>query len=790
MAPPRAEIPKYLIPNLERAGASPDSVEFFTNTDLSPDKIRCENYVAVTDSAIIVFWGISGPESKRSKIGTSKTADGFTELGCRSYKKGDFTSFSFKEEVSCAVLSAVGTDGISRILVSSSNTFKDNLAALASHLGWDAAAAGDDKRKDTPPRPAGGPGMPPPGGPMGATGAPSVGKQSPKGPLYCPKCGRKYSDPHRRICLHCMDKGHILRRIMSLAAKYRVQLMAAIGVLILTGALSIITPYITSGFYYDQVLDEAGEFYGQIALVIFLIVSTKLLSTGVNILSGVINGRISASIKADLKNTIFSSIQRLSLRFFTDKETGALMTQVTRDAETIYWLFANGIPYYLVNIVQILAIIVIMFFMNYRLALLYLVTVPFIFLFMRRIVSRMGKYHGRRFVGSRRLNSILSDTLTGIRVVKAFSREKDGSDRFSKANHNEAQAFKKTRFFAIMNFPVVDLLMNASQLIVTGIGGWMVIHGELTYGLLITFTSYMAMVYSPMFQFVQMSFEATDALTAMNRLVEIMDATPDTPEPENPVQHKEIKGDIEFSDVTFGYDKNRPVLKNISFTVPSGTILGIVGHTGSGKSTLANLLMRMYDPDRGMITVDGIPIDQLSSADLRGGMAIVSQETYLFRGSILDNIRYAAPDATFEEIIEASKISGAHDFIIKLPDGYDTLIGFGGRELSGGERQRLSIARAILKSPSVLILDEATAAMDTQTERKIQDALEILIKGKTAIMIAHRLSTLRSADTLIVLEDGKITERGTHTELIRRRGEYYKLYSLQLAAMKNIGIEE
>ncbi len=783
----KTEIPLHVAEKLSSHGISPDEVDFFTTTDLSPDGIRCENYIAITQELIVQLWGVSGLVPKTRGKRKNRLEKSLTELGCRELNRRDYTSFSYDEEVASAALVGVGTDGTYHVISRSSNTFKDSLGAVSEHLGGDMP---DKSHRDGPRHddriPRGGPGMPPPGGP----GAPPPKDGADSDPLHCPKCGRRYADPHRRVCLHCMDKGRVIRRIMSLAARYRGKMIAAVAVLLMTGALSILTPYISSGFYYDQVLDRAGKFYGQLLLVLSLIVGTKILSMGVNILSSVISSKVSSSIQFDLKNIIFSSIQRLSLRFFTDKETGALMTQVTRDAYTIYWLFASGIPYYLVNIVQIAAILIIMFIMNRYLAFAYILTVPLIFIFMRRLFVKMGKYHGRRFTSARRLNSLLSDTLMGMRVVKAFSREQDGSERFSRVNGAEAEATRRTHRFGSFNFPIVDFLMNTSQLLVLGIGGWMVAKGELTYGVLLTFTSYMAMVYSPMFQFVRMSFQATDALSAMNRLVEIMDAESDTPEPDSPEPHSDIAGDIEFKGVTFGYDRNRPVLRDISFAVPHGTILGIVGHTGSGKSTLANLLMRMYDPDRGEITLDGIPLRKLSSADLRRSMAIVSQETYLFRGSILDNIRYAAPDAGFDEIIRASKVSGAHDFIVKLPDGYDTLIGFGGRELSGGERQRLSIARAILKEPSILILDEATAAMDTQTERNIQNALEILVRGKTTLMIAHRLSTLRSADSLIVLEDGQITERGTHDELIRRRGEYYKLYSLQLAAMKNIGIDE
>jgi ATP-binding cassette subfamily B protein len=277
----------------------------------------------------------------------------------------------------------------------------------------------------------------------------------------------------------------------------------------------------------------------------------------------------------------------------------------------------------------------------------------------------------------------------------------------------------------------------------------------------------------------------------MSRLFEIMDAQPEVAEKEDPIYPENLSGKVEFDHVSFSYQKGKKTIQDINFCVEDGQILGIVGHTGAGKSTIANLLMRLYDVEEGEIRVGGYPVRDLALSSLYNHIAIVSQETYLFMGSILDNIRYANPEASFEEVIEAAKCAGAHEFIMKMPDAYHTQIGFGYQDLSGGERQRISIARAILKNPKILILDEATVAMDTGTERKIQEALSMLIKGKTTIMIAHRLSTLRDADHLIVIEKGKVAEAGTHSELLAREdGVYKKLFNLQLEALKNAGISE
>ncbi len=768
------------------------NIKHICHSDLSCDNIRCDSFTLVTDDKIYVIDTIVGLENagKFSIFRKVKLTQKATLLNFSEYNRQDFTEYVFEEYSASGTVIGRKSDNSGTALVSCTNSSKDELRELHNILNdKDEGIKNKHEHKHfgDMPHPDGHGGH---GGPHhGPHGDKREGKFSHLGPMYCPKCGKKYSNPRTRVCVSCMDKNRVLSRLFELIMRYKFQVLASIVILVLTGALSIITPYISSGFYYDEVLNVSGDFYGQLILVLSLIIGTKLLSVGVNILNSLVSCRIAAKLRFDLKDTIFSSIERLSLEYFTDKQTGALMTQVTSDSNTIYWFFTGGIPYFLVNIVQIISVVIIMFVIKPDLTAMYLITVPFIFIIMKTIFSSMGKFHERRFATNRAMNALVSDNFSGMRIVKSFAREKNGSERFEKASETAANADRIASRYNTLMSPFVQLFMTVSNLLVLGVGGWMVIEGKLNYGELLTFTAYTNMIYSPLNQFVHMTYQATDSLNAMSRLVEIMEATADIKESDNPVSKESLDGDIVFEQVNFGYNKAYPVLKNINFDIKGGSILGVVGHTGAGKSTLANLLMRMYDVNSGEIRIDGFPLKELSIDTIRRNVAIVSQETYLFVGSILDNIRYACPEASYEDVIRASKIAGAHDFIIKLPDGYHTPIGFGNRDLSGGEKQRISIARALLRDPSILILDEATAAMDTQTERKIQDALEILIEGKTTIMIAHRLSTLRMADKLVVLKNGEICEEGTPAELLQKKGEYYKLYSLQLAALKNVGVE-
>ena len=730
-------IPEEVLDILLARGIDANSILLAAHADRTREHTVGDEYLFATNEQLIV-------------LHNKETADGNPVL--TTYPIKELRGISVEELLSSGRLVAKRGEENTPILVAAfTNFYKESMFLFAKYAN--KIAAGEELVIDE--------------------------KDDPASKL-CPKCGLRYPDLNRRICPHCMEKGKLFRRFSVFLLRYRASIIITMVSLAVMTALSILAPYLSSGFFYDEVIYGVGEFAGQILLVLGLIIATRLLKTLVTMVNNYVTSRIAAKMVFDLKKTIFSAIERLSLSFFTGRQTGGLMTQINEDANTIYSFFCDGVPYMLINIVQVIVLAILLFTMQPLLALLSLITVPAFLLFIKWMYRRQRMYHARRFAGSKQMNSFLADVFSGMRVVKAFSKEDVEIARFTTRNQNLAKSEKQLALFSNYGWPVAYQLLYLGNIVAWGVGGWMIISGAggMTYGTLLTFIAYMNMIYSPLEFFVHFFDMTADCSNALQRLFEIMDAEPDVVEKENPERPESLGGSVEFENVSFSYQKGRKIIDGVTFNVPDGHVLGIVGHTGAGKSTLANLLMRMYDVDEGEIRIGGYPVRDLELATLYRHIAIVSQETYLFMGTILENIRYARPDATFEEVVEAAKCAGAHDFIMSLPNGYDTYIGERGVKLSGGQKQRLSIARVFVKNPPILILDEATSALDNESELIVQKSLEELAKNRTTLTIAHRLTTIKNADRIIVLTENGIEETGTHEELINLGGKYADLYKL------------
>ncbi|MCL2456976.1 MAG: ABC transporter ATP-binding protein/permease, partial [Defluviitaleaceae bacterium] len=605
--------------------------------------------------------------------------------------------------------------------------------------------------------------------------------------LFCPKCATRFPEPERALCPKCADKLSIFFRLFEFFKFYKGKIAACTLVMLGITIMQILAPYVGTRLFIDEVLDSDGKYFGMIGGIVFVIVFVRILSTVFQMLYQFVLAKTMPWIIFDLQLRIFEAMQRLSVSFYTSKRTGSLMNRIGRDARNIYWFFVDGLPYIILNTILFLGIFIMLLILEWRLALVIIFIVPIVIGAFWWLFFIFQRYHHKFWVLNSHLNNMVSDSVNGQRVIKAFAREEEESTRFEASSKRQAEVLIGSANLGWTAFPLIYLFLFCGQVALTGFGAMMVLGDEISLGVFLTFQAYFGMLYNPLQFMATVSNWWARCVDAAQRVFEVIDAKAEVEEPVSPVE-TEIKGHIQVSDVWFRYEPAVPILKGLSIEVKAGKSLGIVGKTGSGKSTLANLIARLYDPNEGKIFIDGVDVKKISLQKLRANIGIVSQDIYLFIGSIADNIRYARPDATVEEVIWAAKMASAHDFIAKLPDAYETRVGAGGQDLSGGEKQRLSIARTIIQNPKILILDEATAAMDTETEGKIQAALNKLQADRTTISIAHRMSTLKDVDSLAVIHEGKIVETGTHDELIKKQGQYHKLYMIQLEGLKVISM--
>ncbi len=611
----------------------------------------------------------------------------------------------------------------------------------------------------------------------------------------CPKCGRLLPEKNG-ICTACIRRLATLGRIAGYLKpyKWRASLLAFIS--LATIGSELIPPQITRHIVDNVFLPPEGtassidERTALLGLCVLVLIGLRVLRWGSELLHGWVVSWLGARVTADIRSHLYRRLEMLSMQFYDKRQVGALMSRVTRDSDMLREFLVDGLPYLVINTLMILGIFCFLVWMHWQLTLCMLIPIPLIIIWGRFFWQRMRRIFNKHGQSWAHLSARLNEALAGIRVVKAFAQEDREVGEFEKKNTDLMQISRTTARHWLVFFAVTSALTGCGGLIIWLVGGLEVIRTNLTLGTLAAFSHYMWLVYGPLEWLGRVNSWMTRAFAGAERIFEVIDTAPEAYDDPTATALAGIKGRITFKDVTFGYDKSKPVLHGVDLDVAPGEMIGLVGKSGVGKTTTVNLIARFYDVDRGTIEIDGMDVREVRLEDLRSQIGIVLQEPFLFSGTIAENIGYGGPGATFEEIMQAAQAANAHDFIVAKPDGYDTNVGERGNNLSGGEKQRVSIARAILHDPKILILDEATSSVDVETEKEIQEAVARLIQNRTTVAIAHRLSTLRNADRLVVLDAGRIVEVGTHSELMDKKGVFYSLVELQQQTSEIIGIRE
>lgn len=602
----------------------------------------------------------------------------------------------------------------------------------------------------------------------------------------CPKCGRTLSSPGVE-CIHCASKKAVASKLLKYITPEWKILIVSVILSVCTTAVALIPPALNRELI-DRILPQSDR--NGLMMVAFALVAIQIVNHLIGCIRGIMLRRVGDRVVLRIRNDVYEKAQYLPMRFYDKTSTGSVINRISGDSATIQSFMLRISQEVVVQFFKMVGIIVIMLIKDPKLTLLSLIPVPLVVIGARIFSKKIRPFYLRIWRRWTSVTSVLTDTIPGIRVVKSFTNEKNTTKRFSAKN----EEWYKTDAAAapiLHIFPAaVGTCIGLGSIMIWWFGGNMVINGQttiagtvMTAGLLTSFISYASMFYEPVNFFANLNDSYQSALASAERILDILDAEPEHDFGKGNIL-PEMKGKIEFRNVNFSFDRTKKTLKNINLTIEPGDIVGIVGTTGSGKSTLVNLFLRYYDHYDGEILVDGVNIRDIDMQYYRGQIGFVQQEPLMFHDTIFNNIAYGIDDCPVERVLQAADIANAHEFIVRQPDGYDSVLGERGVGLSGGERQRVSIARAVLRNPSILVFDEATASVDSETEHLIQEAIERLISGRTTIMIAHRLSTLSRANKIVVVDKGEIIECGTPDELLAMKGKYYRLVEIQSMSEK------
>ena len=620
----------------------------------------------------------------------------------------------------------------------------------------------------------------------------------------CDRCGQVIPR-HYGVCPACLEKGKLLFRLLGYAKPHWKLITFSLLLMVVATTIGLGQPLLM-GILIDDVLVpgttvssmSVGTSFDLLALLpvskddpvaaltwlVGLLIAMNLTVSGLSGLRGYIMARIGQRVTYGLRNEVYTHLHALSLSYYTKNETGRIMASVTQDVGRLQDFISDGLQEAIRDVLTLVIICVILFALNPGLAALVLLPTPLLVWATMRFGRKLHAIYRplwRRWAG---LSALLADTIPGVRVVKAFAQERREVGKFKGRSLDLLQGELRVAWMRSLFGPVMAFITSIGTIIIWWVGGRDILAGELTLGAFVAFTSYMYRFYGPVESLCRLNHRFQRAATSAERVFDVLDTHPEVIDQPEAMLMPPIEGRVEFRGVHFGYEEDKPVIEDLSFAVEPGEMIGLAGHSGAGKSTLINLICRFYEPQEGAILIDGHDTRQVNLQSLREQIGVVLQDPFLFNGTVAENIAYGHPEASLEQIVAGAKAANAHDFIMNMPDGYDTMVGERGTRVSGGERQRLSIARAILRDPRILILDEATSNVDTQTEAQIQEALERLVQGRTTFAIAHRLSTLKNAHRLLILDKGKLAEIGTHDELIAQDGIYANLCHMQTEMSK------